>query len=258
MQRTVRVATASVILCFLIGLLVPSAPASSLTMDEYVNAVLNKQTKPVYYSSQPPAPSLPVPPADQPPAAPPTAQPPAAGSYTSSKPVQSMQDYYNAVMNKQSRPVYYGSQPTAPSSPPTTPPPTTPPAPAELTAAEARLLELINLARSGEGVQPVEIDLKLVEIARIKARDMQANNYFGHVSPTYGYPGQMLRTFGVSFRSAGENLSKAGDVYKAHLLLLNSTKGHREIMLDPDFSKVGIAVLPVGSYVLVVEIFVQP
>jgi len=99
--------------------------------------------------------------------------------------------------------------------------------------------------------------MRLVEIARLKARDMIDNNYFGHFSPTYGSPGQMLRKFGVNFRSAGENLSKAGDVYKAHMLFLTSTQGHREIMLNPNYNKVGVAVVSRGSYVLVVELFAE-
>jgi uncharacterized protein YkwD len=86
---------------------------------------------------------------------------------------------------------------------------------------------------------------------------MNKNNYFGHISPTYGFTGQMMRTFGIICLSAGENLCKAGDVYRAHLLLINSTDGHREIMLNPNYNKVGVAVVPIQNGVLVVEDFVQ-
>ncbi|HHW39615.1 MAG TPA: hypothetical protein GXX19_00410 [Syntrophomonadaceae bacterium] len=203
--------------------------------------------------------------------------PQANSTYTGSQPVNSLNSYYNAVLNRTRTPIYYSYQPAPPASTPSptpgpdpsTPPdnggsgepaapPATPPqAPAELTASEARLFELINSARINEGVRPVEIDMRLVEMARLKARDMIDNSYFGHFSPTYGSPGQMLRKFGVNFRSAGENLSKAGDLYKAHMLFLTSTQGHREIMLNPNYNKVGVAVVARGSYVLVVELFVE-
>jgi uncharacterized protein YkwD len=195
----------------------------------------------------------------------------AASAYP--QPIRTPQDYYNAVVNKPSSSVYYGNAPSPAPSPNPAPEPSPAPSPspvpepspgpapqppAGLTASEARLFELINSARTSEGVPPVEIDMRIVEVARLKAKDMIEKNYFGHTSPTYGTPGQMLRTFGISFRSAGENLAKAGDVYKAHLLLFNSTAGHREIMLDPDYTKVGVAVEPSGSSVVVVELFVQP
>ena len=274
------------------GSLVPSlacAYTSIRTPEDYYNAVVNKPSTTVYYGNtatppaQNPEPAPQVPPAPAPSPAPsPSPAPPPASSpapstdynYPAGQPIRTPQDYYNAVINKPSTTVYYGNTPSpapapepapapapAPSpapSPSPAPAPQPPSAPAELTASEARLFELINSARLSEGRPPVEIDMRIVEVARLKAKDMVDNNYFGHTSPTYGTPGQMLRKFGISFRSVGENLAKAGDVYKAHRLILNSTEGHREILLNPNYSKVGVAVVPKGSYVVVVELFVQP
>lgn len=256
------------------GVLVSPAAASSFTMDDYVQAVLNK--KPLPSAVSPPQSTTPQPAAAQekPANSPSPATSPSAASSSSStavQPIRTPQDYYNAVINKKTTTVYYNwqsSSSTAPAS--TTPPsgnqnapeqqqPASPPSvPGGLTADEARLFGLINSARSGEGVPPLELDTRLVEIARLKAQDMVANNYFGHVSPTYGSPREMLRKFGVSFRSAGENICKAADVNRAHLLLMNSPEGHRENILNPDFTKVGVAVVPQGSYVLVVELFIAP
>jgi len=267
-----------VFLLLVLMIAVPGAFASSFTMNDYIQAVLYNQPLPSSYSQpyQPPPVTQPSPPTQpnqnqNPPQTQPAAPAPEAGNYSLYyQPILTPDDYKNAVLNKPSNTIYYttpappATQPQEPSGGTQTPPPSQPPpqplpqAPAELTSAEARLFELINSARTGEGVQPVVIDLKLVEIARLKANDLIKNNYFGHISPTYGSPGQMLRSFGVSFTSAGENLAKAGDVYKAHMLLLNSTKGHREILLGPDYSKVGVAVVPQGNYVIVVELFVQP
>jgi len=263
---------ATLALCFFTGFIVAGAYAATLpnsTMNDYYNAILNKKTTPVYYSNKPAPPEPQTPPVNPPEQQTPS-QPALPGKYPTSQPVNTINDYYNAILNKKTTPVYYSNNPTSPvpevpPAPPVTPPveppvqpaPQFPEAPDGLTALETKVFELINSSRNNEGVRPVEIDMKLVELARLKARDMQENNYFGHVSPTYGTAGQMLRKFGVSFRSTGENLCKAGDVYKAHMLLLNSTSGHREIMLNPVYNKVGVAVVPQGTYVLVVEIFVQ-
>lgn len=192
---------------------------------------------------------------------------------------QTVQDYYNTLLKYRRTPVYYNNQPRNPAPPntnPSTPPDTSPslppiqetpgkqPAPqlpatpAGLTDSEARLFEMLNSARIDNGVRPVEIDMKLVEAARAKARDLVEKNYFSHTSPTYGSVSQLLKTFGIRYQRYGENLAKAGDVNKAHLLLLYSTSGHREIMLNPDFTKVGVAVVPKGNWVMVVELFIKP
>lgn len=238
--------------------------ADAFTMDEYIQAVLQNKTLPVQSQIEAPVvepePSQPADPPVQPPAAP----------YYPQQGMTSIDEYYKAILNKQSTPIYYQTQPLPPVpqepatpvnpggsegqvKPPATP--SSPSAPEGLTAAEKRLFDLINSSRINEGLSPVAVDMKLTEIARIKAQDMLENNYYGHTSPTYGSPGQMLRKFGVSFRSGGENLCKAGDVSRAHLLLLGSPE-HRKIMMNPQANKVGIAVVPQQSWVLVVELFV--
>jgi uncharacterized protein YkwD len=121
-------------------------------------------------------------------------------------------------------------------------PPQQPEKPSGLTPAEAQAFALLNETRAMHNLPPLEIHYGLVETARLKAQDIAENDYFSHVSPTYGSLGQMLRKAGISYSRAAENLSKAGNVSQAHVQLLYSTKGHREIMLSPDYSKVGIGI----------------
>lgn len=259
------------------GAFAPPASAAAFTMDDYVQVVLNRKppssaVSPPQSAPQPPAAPKEADASSPSPAASPSAPAQSSGGSVSPQPIRTPQDYYNAVVNKKSSTVYYNPQfpsSTTPANSPSSPsgdrnapgqqqPTASPPASAALTADEARLFGLINSARSSEGVLPLELDMRLVEIARLKAQDMVANNYFGHISPTYGSPREMLRKFGVSFRSAGENICKAADVYRAHLLLMNSPEGHRENILNPDFTRVGVAVVPQGSYVVVVELFIAP
>ncbi|MGQ9557812.1 MAG: CAP domain-containing protein [Desulfurispora sp.] len=207
---------------------------------------------------------------------------------------QALQDYYNKLQKYRTTPAYSSTTPgsttapgtnptttpgtnpaTAPGTNPTTTPgtsPTTPPeqstpanqpgatlpaAPSGLTAAEARLFQLLNSARSENGVPPLEVDMRLVEAARAKACDLVTHNAFSHTSPTYGTVSQLLNTFGIRYQRYGETLAKAADVSRAHLLLINSTS-HRQIMLNPSFTKVGVAVIPQGNWVMVVELFIKP
>lgn len=148
-------------------------------------------------------------------------------------------------------------EPDDPAPPPSQETPDIPAAPSWLNANEAKAYTLLNETRIEHNLKPVNISYQLTEVARMKARDMIDNDYFDHTSPTYGSIGTMLRNAGVSFKMAAENLSKAGNITQCHLQLEYSTKGHRQIMLSPNYNNVGIAVLPLKKVpgILMVQIF---
>lgn len=116
-----------------------------------------------------------------------------------------------------------------------------------LSADEQRMFNLVNSARASAGLRPLQIDMTLVKLARLKAQDMINKNYFSHTSPTYGSPFDMMRSYGVSYRYAGENLAGAPTVDSAHTNLMNSP-GHRANILNSNFTKVGIGVVSGGPY----------
>ena len=76
------------------------------------------------------------------------------------------------------------------------------------------------------GLAPLQVDMELVRLARLKSQDMIEHNYFSHQSPTYGSPFDMMRAAGITYRLAGENLAGAPTVERAHTSLMNSS-GHR-------------------------------
>jgi uncharacterized YkwD family protein len=125
-----------------------------------------------------------------------------------------------------------------------------------LTDAEQQMLTLLNRERARAGLKPLQADLQLTQVARLKSRDMIANRYFGHNSPTYGSPFQMMQRFGVSYRTAAENLAGNRTVETAHISLMNSS-GHRANIMNPSFTHVGIGAVPGGSYgMMVTQLFV--
>lgn len=157
------------------------------------------------------------------------------------------------------------SSPDSPSLPenssplPEKPSPSEPIVPAGLSPQEAQAFVLLNEFRAENKLPPLEHHPGLGEVARLKARDIVENGYFSHVSPTYGSIGQMLRGAGVPYRSAAENLSKAGNIHQAHLQLVYSTQGHRQIMLSPNYDYVGIGVLPLKNVpgIIMVQLFIN-
>jgi uncharacterized protein YkwD len=144
------------------------------------------------------------------------------------------------------------------SSPPPAEKPTVPKAPSWMTQNEAQAFVMLNEARIRNGVSPIVAHQLLSEQARLKAKDMANNNYFAHTSPTYGSAGNMVRQAGVPFRSLGENLSRAGNVQQAHVQLEYSNKGHRQIMLNPNYNYVGIGIVPWQATpgIVMVQIFI--
>lgn len=156
-------------------------------------------------------------------------------------------------------PVPTQPSPVAPTTPPTPQPPAaTPPAalPAEMSAQETQMLQQINEERAKNGLKPLIPMPKLNELARLKSQDIIAKNYFSHNSPTYGYFTNMVYNAGIRFYSVGENLAKARDGRHAHILLMAS-EGHRKNILNPNFTHIGLGIIPDKYGVVVTQLFIM-
>jgi uncharacterized YkwD family protein len=116
-----------------------------------------------------------------------------------------------------------------------------------LTADEKQMLDLVNQERAKQGIAPLKINADLEKLARMKAQDMIDKNYFSHQSPTYGSPFDMMNKYGVKYNTAGENIAGNSSVQAAHTALMNSA-GHRQNILNPNFTEVGIGIVDGGPY----------
>lgn len=114
-----------------------------------------------------------------------------------------------------------------------------------LSAEELEMIELVNEERVKAGLSPLTADVELSRVARIKSSDMIEKDYFSHTSPTYGSPFDMMKSFGISFRSAGENLACNRSVAAAHQALMES-EGHRQNILSSDYTHIGIGIVEGG------------
>jgi uncharacterized YkwD family protein len=116
-----------------------------------------------------------------------------------------------------------------------------------LTAQEQQMLKLLNDARAQNKLAPLKVDMNLTNVARIKAQDMIDNKYFSHNSPKYGSPFDMMKSFGVKYIQAGENIAGNQTVQNAENALMNSP-GHRKNILSPNFTHIGIGIQKGGPY----------
>ncbi len=147
----------------------------------------------------------------------------------------------------------------SPTPPPASPAPSVQPGPtgtvpsADVSAEEQQMLNLVNKARADAGLQPLQFDPQLQKVARLKAQDMVDKRYFSHQSPTYGSPFDMMRQFGISFRTAGENIAGNPSVEGAFNAWMKS-EGHRKNILNGNFNYTGIGIVSSPTYG---KIFVQ-
>lgn len=116
-----------------------------------------------------------------------------------------------------------------------------------LTSDELEVFNLINAQRTKNGLSALKIDSEVQNVARIKAKDMVDNNYFAHNSPVYGTPFQMLNSFKVSYRTAGENIAGNSSNQAAVNAWMNSS-GHRANILNSNFNYTGIGVVNSPKY----------
>jgi uncharacterized YkwD family protein/spore coat assembly protein SafA len=113
---------------------------------------------------------------------------------------------------------------------------------------EVQVQELVNQERSKAGLKPLQMDWELQRVARTKACDMANSRYFSHQSPSYGSPFDMMKQFGISYRTAGENIAQ-GQRTPAEVMQswMNST-GHRENILKSDFTHIGVGYCETGNH----------
>ena len=116
-----------------------------------------------------------------------------------------------------------------------------------LTADELEVFNLINEQRTKNGLLALKIDSEVQNVARIKAKDMVNNNYFSHTSPTYGSPFDMLNSFKVSYKTAGENIAGNSSNSAAVTAWMNSS-GHKANILNSSFNYTGIGVVNGSKY----------
>jgi len=123
--------------------------------------------------------------------------------------------------------------------------------------AEKVMLEKINEERAKIGVSPVAADTLVRNVARIHSRDMFIRGYFSHQSADGKNLFDRLVASNVNFQAAAENIALAPNANLAHLGLMGSEK-HRQNILDPSFTRVGIGVMENEQYgIIVTQDFVK-
>jgi len=123
---------------------------------------------------------------------------------------------------------------------------------------EKQVVELVNIERVNHGLQPLTVNLNLVEIARIKSEDMYKNNYFSHDSPTLGCSFDMLKMSGIQYSHAAENIAKG---QKNALIVVNSwlnSTGHMKNILGKEYTETGVGLADIRGTPIWTQVFIRP
>jgi uncharacterized protein YkwD len=147
-----------------------------------------------------------------------------------------------------------------------------PPAPAPgpginfLAEVEGAVLRLANEARRRQGVPPLNGDQALAGAARQHSGDMLARGFFSHVNPDGLSSSQRLpRGYAQALRQSGENIwmgsgqNPRDPRYLAGTIMgsLMASPGHRQNLLDPQYTHLGVGVAAWGQEVRATQVFGQ-
>lgn len=105
---------------------------------------------------------------------------------------------------------------------------------------EKQVASLTNSERRSAGLGSLTLDSQLSKLARMKAEDMAKNGYFSHTSPTYGSAFDMMKKYGVSYRTAGENIAKGQKTPEAVMNGWMNSSGHRANILSSAYTHIGV------------------
>lgn len=161
--------------------------------------------------------------------------------------VQVEGDYVGAVSKKYIKPIYPGSSSSNGNAGNSGTQNNTTAISSQMNLDEQEVFNLINKQRTDNGLTALKNDNEVQRIARVKAQDMVNNNYFSHQSPTYGSPFDMLKSFGISYKSAGENIAANSSNSGAVTAWMNSS-GHRANILNSSYNYTGVGVVASPKY----------
>ncbi len=113
---------------------------------------------------------------------------------------------------------------------------------------EQQVIDLINEIRVKNGLSPLTENTALSRCAKAKSQDMHDKRYFSHQSPTYGSPFDMMKQFGITYRTAGENIAMGQSTPQAVVNAWMNSEGHRANILNASFTQIGMGYVADGHY----------
>lgn len=113
---------------------------------------------------------------------------------------------------------------------------------------EDEVIRLVNEIRVQNGLKALTKNWELCRVARYKSQDMVDKRYFSHTSPTYGTPFEMMKSFGITYRTAGENIAYGQRTPREVVNAWMNSSGHRANILNSSYTQIGVGYVAKGNY----------
>ena len=117
-----------------------------------------------------------------------------------------------------------------------------------MSAYEKEVVRLVNEIRAENGLSALAENDALADVARLKSQDLHDLGYFDHQSPTYGSPFEMMQQFGISYRTAGENIAYGFATPAAVVEAWMNSPSHRANILNATYTELGVGHVADGGY----------
>lgn len=168
---------------------------------------------------------------------------------TAGMPTRSMKQTQTAAVEKtdNTKPATVSSKPAAVSSKPKAAASKPVALSSNIGAYEQQVVDLANKERAAAGLSALKVNTKLAGMAEKKAEDLRDNHYFDHNSPVYGSPFDMMRQFGISYQSAGENIAKGQRTPEEVMNGWMNSPGHRANILNSSYTEIGVGYVTDGN-----------
>ena len=99
---------------------------------------------------------------------------------------------------------------------------------------EQQVVDLVNAQRSKNGLPALTHNWELSRVARYKSQDM--------IDKNYGSPFDMMKSFGISYTAAGENIAKGQNSPQSVMNAWMNSSGHRANILNKSYNQIGVGV----------------
>lgn len=106
-----------------------------------------------------------------------------------------------------------------------------------------KLLNLTNLARVQDGLNPLKLDLDLSRAAQAKANDMFSKNYWAHNAPDGTTPWYFINNSNYKYLYAGENLARDFNNSEGVVAAWMVSVSHKDNLLRKEYQDIGFAVV---------------
>lgn len=155
------------------------------------------------------------------------------------------------------RPTAAPTQKPAATARPTAAPTQRPASTGTASAIEKQVLDLVNAERAKYGLSALTWADDLASIARAHSQDMIRRSFFDHTNPDGKSPFDRLKSAGIRYRYAAENIAYGQKTPEAVMNAWMNSAGHRKNILNANLKEIGVgAAASSGGTIYWTQLFV--